>query len=245
MKRISLLMVVLLAAACAMASVEKPVHYKSGDEAVNAVMYIPDDMVKSGKQYPAIIVIHEWWGLNPWVKDQAKKFADLGYVTLAVDLYRGHSTSSPDEAHELMRGLPHDRAVKDMRAGYAWLSRQKFVKPGKIGAIGWCMGGGMAEALAEEEPQLAAVVINYGSVPSEDASISKIRAPVLGLFGGKDRGIPPESAKAFEAKLKKMGRSAEVVIYPQAGHAFENPNNKRRLPSRRCRRCVEAAGSVL
>ena len=222
----SAMLLMLFAGSAAFAAVEKPVQYKSGDENVSAVMYMPDDAAKSGKKYPAIIVIHEWWGLNDWVKEQAKKFADQGYVTLAVDLYRGRMATTPDEAHELMRGLPRDRAVKDMRAGFAWLTRQKFVSTKKIGAIGWCMGGGMAEALAEDEPQLAAVVINYGSVPSEDASVKKIHAPVLGLFGGKDRGIPPESAQKFEATMKKMGRDVEVHIYPNSGHGFQNPNNK-------------------
>lgn len=226
MKRFCLLLTILFVASFAMASIEKPVEYKSGTDTVKGFMYMPDDAAKSGKKYPAIIVIHEWWGLNDWVKEQAKKFADQGYVTLAVDLYRGHVATSPDEAHELMRGLPHDRAVRDMRAGFDRLAKEKSVNSRKIGAIGWCMGGGLAGEFAQAEPRLAAVVVNYGSLSSEDASLKPIKAPVLGLFGGKDRGIPPESAKTFETKMKQMGKSAEVVIYPEAGHAFENPNNK-------------------
>jgi carboxymethylenebutenolidase len=226
MKTFFALLMVIFVASAAFASAEKPVQYKSGGETLNAVMYQPDDAAKSGKKYPAIIVIHEWWGLNDWVKEQAKKFADQGYVTLAVDLYRGKVATSPDEAHELMRGLPKDRAVRDMRAAFAWLAQQKSVDAKKIGAIGWCMGGGLAGSLAEEEPRLAAVVVNYGALSTEEASLKKINAPVLGLFGGKDRGIPPESAKAFAAKMKQLGKSAEVTIYPDAGHAFENPNNK-------------------
>src|SRR5713226_2164921 len=86
------------------------VSYKSGNETVNGYLASPGTPGK----HPAVIVIHEWWGLNDWVKDQAAKFADQGYVTLAVDLYRGKVADNPDLAHELMRGVPEDRASRDL-----------------------------------------------------------------------------------------------------------------------------------
>ncbi len=118
----------------------KSVSYKSGDETVNGVLYTP-----SGKgPFPGLIVIHEWWGLNDWVKEQASKLADQGYVALAVDLYRGKVADTPDLAHELMRGVPEDRATRDLKAAYAYLAAQPNVEKDRIGAIGWCMGGGYA-----------------------------------------------------------------------------------------------------
>lgn len=200
----------------------KPVSYKSGDETVAGVLYAP-----AGKgPFPALVVIHEWWGLNDWVKEQASKLADQGYVALAIDLYRGHVASSPEEAHELMRGVPEDRARRDLLAAYTFLASQKNVRQERIGSIGWCMGGGYSLELALREPKLAASVINYGHLATEQSEIAKIKAPLLLIFGGQDRGIPVDSVKKFEQQLKTMGKSVELHVYDDAGHAFENPNNK-------------------
>jgi carboxymethylenebutenolidase len=201
------------------------VQYKSGDETVTGYIFTPHNQPVKGK-LPAIVVIHEWWGVVPWVKEEAQKFADQGYVTLAVDLYRGRSASNPDEAHELMRAVPHDRAVRDLSSAVAYLKSRKDVDVSKLGAIGWCMGGGYALNLAEASPDLQAVVVNYGAVTSDTATLQPIHAAILGLFGGKDHGIPPEDVHAFEAAMKKLGKNVQIKIYTDAGHAFENPNNK-------------------
>jgi|SRR5579859_225103 len=200
----------------------KDVTFQSGGEPIHGVLYAP----AAKGPLPAIVVIHEWWGLNDWVKEQAQKFAEQGYVTLAVDLYRGKVATDPNTAHELMRGVPHDRAVRDMRAAVAYLQTQKSVDPKRIGAVGWCMGGGMAEALAENDPALTAVAINYGPPSTEEAELKAISPHVLGNYGGKDQGIPPDSVQQFESKLKALGKDVDIKIYPDAGHAFENPNNK-------------------
>jgi carboxymethylenebutenolidase len=198
------------------------VSYKSGSETVNSYLALPE----SGGKHPAIIVIHEWWGLNNWVKEQAQHFASDGYVALAVDLYRGQVATTPDEAHILMRGLPDDRGLRDLEAAFAYLSSRPDVEPNKIGAIGWCMGGGWAVKLAEDQPKLAAVVVNYGSLPTDAAIIAKINAPLMGNFGADDKGIPPESVHAFEAAMKSAGKNPDIKIYEGAGHAFQNPDNK-------------------
>jgi carboxymethylenebutenolidase len=177
-------------------------------------------------KHPAIIVIQEWWGLNDWIREQADRFAKQGYVALAPDLYRGKSTSDPAVAHELMRGLPQDRAMADLQGAFRYLASRKDVDPSRIGVIGWCMGGGYALQLAVAEPRLAAAAINYGHLVTDPATISKIRPPILGNFGADDRGIPPEDVRAFDAALKKAGKSSDIKIYEGAGHAFMNPNNK-------------------
>ena len=170
-------------------------------------------------------MIHEWWGLNDWVKEQASRLADQGYVALAVDLYRGKVATTPDEAHEIMRGVPEDRAQRDLHAAFAFLSSQADVRKERIGAIGWCMGGGYALDVALAEPTLAADVINYGHLATDPQSLQKIHAPILGLFGAQDRGIPPADVHKFEQALTQMGKTIEVKIYDDAGHAFENRNN--------------------
>ena len=198
------------------------VSYKSGDETVNGILYTPP-----GKgPFPALVVIHEWWGLNDWVKEEASKLADQGYITLAIDLYRGKVATTPDEAHEIMRGVPEDRANRDLLAATSFLRAQKNVDPKRVGSIGWCMGGGYSLDLAINDPKLKAAVINYGHLAADEATLKKVNAAILGIFGGQDRGIPVADVNQFESQLKAMGKTAEIHIFPDAGHAFENPNNK-------------------
>jgi carboxymethylenebutenolidase len=222
MKRLPVHFLVLLFTVSSFAATSKNVSYKSGDETVQAVLYAPEGKATA----PGIVVIHEWWGLNDWVKEQASKLADQGYVTLAIDLYRGKVATTPDEAHEIMRGVPEDRAARDLHAAVEFLKAQSNVKRDRIASIGWCMGGGYSLDVALQEPTLAATVINYGHLASDSESLKKIKAPILGLFGGQDRGIPTEDVKKFERALKQQGNKVEVVIYPDAGHGFENPNSK-------------------
>ncbi len=226
MKKILWLLAFGILAAGSVASAQKTktqtVQYPSGNETVSGYLVT---QTTSGK-HPAIIVIHEWWGLNDWIREQARKFGELGYVTLAVDLYRGKNTSDPAEAHELSRGLPQDRGVADLKAAFSYLASRADVEPGKIGVVGWCMGGGYSILLAQNEPKIAACVVNYGALPTDPENIAKIQAPVLGNFGADDRGIPPQAVNAFVAAMKGDGKTVDAKIYDRAGHAFENPNNK-------------------
>ena len=203
------------------AAAEQTVSYKSGAETVSGLLVTPE-----GKgPFPAVIVIHEWWGLDNWVKDQARALAREGYVALAPDLYRGRVADKQEDAHQLMMGTPRDRALRDLHAAHAYLQGRPDVRKNRIGAIGWCMGGMYALALATEEPGLAAVVAYYGAPPSDEAALARIKAPVLGNFGGEDKGPSPEQVKAFEAAMKKAGKTVDVKVYPGAGHAFANVNN--------------------
>lgn len=203
------------------------VSIPSGADTVRALVYQPPGkFAQSSGKHPGLIVIHEWWGLNDWVKQQAQQFADQGYVAVAVDLYRGKVATDSETAHELMRGLPQDRGIRSLTAAAAWLAQQSNVDPHRIGAIGWCMGGGYAVQLAVADPDLNAVVINYGALPTDHASLEQIHAAVLGNFGGLDQGITPEDVHAFAAAMQSLGKPVDAKIYPDAGHAFENPSNK-------------------
>jgi carboxymethylenebutenolidase len=200
---------------------EQTVTFKSGSDTVSGLLVTPE---KDGP-FPAVVVIHEWWGLDDWVKSQARELAKEGYAALAVDLYRGKVTSKQEEAHQLMMGLSPDQAVRDLKSAVAFLQAHQSVKKDRIGVIGWCMGGRYALELATQEPAIKAVVAYYGAPPTEEAAIARIGAPVLGNYGAEDKGPSPESVKAFEAAMKKAGKSVDVKIYPGAGHAFANPNN--------------------
>jgi len=198
------------------------VHFKSGPETVSGYLAVPG----SPGRHPALVVIQEWWGLNGWVKEQARMFARHGYVALAPDLYRGKVATAPAEARKLMQSLPHERAIRDLKAAYAYLAAMPNVEKNKIGSIGWCMGGGYSLRLAIHEPALAACVINYGELTTNPAQIEKIKAPLMGNFGADDHGIPPSEVHAFEKALQAQGKKIDAKIYPGAGHAFENENNK-------------------
>jgi carboxymethylenebutenolidase len=221
MRRLCVMAAIAVLTAGLASAAEQTVSYKSGAETISGFLATPD-----GKgPFPAVIVIQEWWGLNDWVKDQARALAREGYVALAPDLYRGKVADKQEEAHQLMMGTPRDRALRDLHAAFAHLQGRPDVRKNRIGAIGWCMGGMYALALASEEPALAAAVAYYGAPPTDAAAIARIKAPVLGNFGGEDKGPSPEQVTAFEAAMKKAGKTVDVKIYPGAGHAFANVNN--------------------
>ena len=192
----------------------------SGEHKFSAYTAIP----KSAKPGPAIILIHEWWGLNDWVKQQADRFAAKGYVAIAPDLYHGEVAEDGEHAHELMRGLADERAIADMKSAFDYLATHKSVDKKRIGIIGWCMGGGLALKLAIAEPKLACTVMCYGRPVIDVDQLKKIKGPLLGIWGATDRGIevPP-----FEKALKEAGVKATHHIYLGAGHAFLNETNKR------------------
>lgn len=198
------------------------VQYTSGADTVKAFLAMPD----MDGAFPALILIHEWYGLNEWIQHNAKEFAQRGYVALAIDLYRGKVATSSDEAHELMRGLPEARVTRDLRAAFKVLRERDDVYPDRIGAIGWCMGGGYALVAATSVEGLAAAVVCYGRILSEPEEIQKIACPVLGIFGEKDRGIPVASVKTFERQAQQLDKNVRVTLYSNVGHAFMNPNNK-------------------
>ncbi len=221
MKRLALAALLLLLPALPARAGEEMVTFKSGTENASALLVTP-----AGKgPFPAVLVIQEWWGLNDWVKDQARALAREGYLALAVDLYHGKVATKQEEAHQLMMGAPPDRILRDLKAAHAFLAARPDVKKDRIGSIGWCMGGRWSLALATEIPTLAAVVAYYGAPPTEPAALAAIKAPVLGNFGAEDQGPSPEQVRAFEAAMKRAGKSIDVKIYEGAGHAFANVDN--------------------
>jgi carboxymethylenebutenolidase len=180
---------------------------------------------------PGVLVFHEWWGLNDNIRAMANQLAGEGYVALAVDVYGGRAATDPDAARALM-----EQAMKDgdgvrqnLRQAHAYLKDQ--VKATRIGTIGWCFGGGLSLQAALLVPdQVDAAIVYYGHVSSDPAELRALKAPLLGLFGGADQGIPPEDVHKFEAALKALGKDAEIHIYDGAGHAFANPSGKNYQP---------------
>jgi carboxymethylenebutenolidase len=176
---------------------------------------------------PAVLVFHEWWGLNANIKSMADQLAGQGYVALAVDLYGGQVAETPEAARALLERAMADRDAmgQNLRLAHAYLRDQ--VKATRVGTIGWCFGGGVSlRAGLLLADHLDAVVIYYGHVGSDPSELRALQAPVLGMFGGADQGIPLESVRAFESTLRELGKSVEIHVYENAGHAFANPSGK-------------------
>ncbi len=197
------------------------VKYLSGKDTVSAYLAVPE----GNGPFPALILIHEWWGLNDWVKKNADDFADSGYVALAIDLYHGKSAASPDEARKLSGSVSQDAAGTDLRSAFDYLRNMKDVDKNRIGAIGWCMGGAYSLKAALGIPELSACIINYGRLVTDVDALKKINCPVLGIFGEKDQNITPDIVRAFEKSLNEADIKNKIIIYPRVGHAFMNPGN--------------------
>ena len=198
------------------------VYGKAGGRDIEGYLAYPAD-AEGG--LPAVLVIHEWWGLNDNIRAMADRLAAEGYAALAVDLYGGQVASQPDAAQALMQAALANQAglSTNLRQAYGFLADE--IKAARIGTIGWCFGGSMSlKAGLELGDRLDAVVVYYGHVDGDANRLKTLQAPLLGLFGGADQGIPVESVRAFESALKAGGKSAEIHIYDGAGHAFANPS---------------------
>jgi carboxymethylenebutenolidase len=198
------------------------VTFPSGKETVGGFVAAPE---KPGR-YPGIILVHDWWGLTEWVKQQTQNLAAQGFVALAVDLYGGKLPTDASEAQQVSESLSSDQAVLKLMAGIVYLAMRNDVERDRIGVVGWAMGGGYALRLAMHVPQIAACVDNYGEVPTDPNEMQLIGAPVLGNFGADDRGVTPTDVQGFEKAMKNLNRRVDLKVYDGAGHSFENPNNK-------------------
>ncbi|HEX4821665.1 MAG TPA: dienelactone hydrolase family protein [Acidimicrobiales bacterium] len=201
------------------------VDFKSNGDAARGYLAVP----ASGSG-PGVIVVQEWWGLNPQIKGVADQLAADGFVALAPDLYRGELAQHDemDKAGHLMSSMPMDRAARDMTGAVDFLASHKAVTGDGIGAIGFCMGGGLVLVLGTLRPdKIKAVVPFYGVVGFEDEGHpdwSKLAASVQGHYAANDGFFPGEKAKALEEGLRGLGKDATINVH-DAGHAFCNEDN--------------------
>jgi carboxymethylenebutenolidase len=171
---------------------------------------------------PGIVVIQEWWGLVPHIESIADRFAAEGFVALAPDLYHGTTTKSPDEAGKLMMSLRIDQAERDLAGAIDHLVAMPDVTGRKVATIGFCMGGALSLFAASKNPEVGACVVFYGIHPNIKPDLPSLRAPVLGIFGGKDPTVPPASVAALDRELTGLGKAHTFHTYPDAAHAFFN-----------------------
>lgn len=171
---------------------------------------------------PGVVVIQEWWGLVPWIKEMADRLASEGYVALAPDLYHGETTKEPDDAQKLMMSMKMDEAAKEMSGAYDYLKNSGATN-GKVGSVGFCLGGGLSLFIATLRP-IDACVVYYGVLPGVQPDLSKLAGPVLGHYAENDGWASPDAAHALEQQIRDAGKQVEFHIYPNAKHAFMNPN---------------------
>jgi carboxymethylenebutenolidase len=183
-----------------------------------------------GAALPGIVVVHEWWGLNDNMRMVTRRLAGEGYSALAVDLFGGRVAATPQEAQGLIRGVfakPGD-AVANLGEAVRYLHAHGAAK---VGTVGWCFGGGWSlEAGLRYPEQVDAVVMYYGRPVTDRAELAPLRAPVLGLFGEEDQGIPVDTVHAMEQAMHALNKDVELVVYPGAGHAFANPSGQSYRP---------------
>jgi carboxymethylenebutenolidase len=193
---------------------------KVGSETSQAYVARP-----KGKPQGALLVIHEWWGLNDWVKHEADQLAGLGYLALAVDLYKGKVASDPKQAQELMQGKDEAWGDQVEEAGLEWL--KKNAQGAKVATIGWCMGGAESLKASLNDPKdVNATIIYYGMPVMDAAKLKTLRGPVLGIWANKDGWITPEKVAQFDKALTEAGVKHEFHAY-DADHAFANPSGGR------------------
>lgn len=171
---------------------------------------------------PGVIVIQEYWGLVPHIKNVCDRFAAEGFVAVAPDLYHGQATKSPDEAGRLMMALNIDQAARDLAGIVKYLHAHPKVSSPKLGIVGFCMGGQLALYAASMSPEIAACVDFYGIHPKVAIDWKSLRCPVLGIFAEKDGYVTPQVAKKLEADMKAGGVKTDFTVYPGVNHAFFN-----------------------
>ena len=187
------------------------------------------------KKLPAVVMIHEWWGLNKNIKDMANLLARQGFVVLAADLYNGQVANTTKRAMDLVQTVRNNQSnsINNLQSAVKYLSSLPNVDSSKIVSLGWCFGGGQSLQLAlnSKEHPLAATILYYGTpLVTDKSSLSKIKWPLLGIFGNKDQSIPLDEINQFRTSLNQSGVTNEVLIYNGVGHAFANPSGDNYAP---------------
>lgn len=249
-KLFAALLSVLFLAACQPAADQKPVSVTAPQDEMPVMMetmsgkqYDPTALTRESVNYypekpdvvgylamppgeanlPAIILIHEWWGMNEDIQRKAREFAAEGYVALAVDLYEGKSAATPEEAGVLATGVREnvDEAFNNLKAAVDYLKSLNEVDDSRIASVGWCFGGQWSYDMARNDLGTKVSIMYYGRFHPDD-DLSQMKALILGHFGEEDTSISVDDVKEFQVTLGKLDKRHEIYIYENAGHAFAN-----------------------
>jgi carboxymethylenebutenolidase len=197
------------------------VEFASDQAAIRAFLAQP---MAARDRVAAVLILHEWWGLNDHIKDIARRLCLAGYAALAPDLYshQGNKvTRDPNEAAGLMNALSSQHVLRDLNAATAYLKQQPAIDPWKIGIVGFCMGGTLALTQATHNSDLKAAVVFYGKVPPLE-TFDYLLCPVLYHEAGQDEWVTRQEVDRLRQGLAQFGKPGEVVSYPGCQHAFFN-----------------------
>ena len=201
------------------------VEYTTADGQTSAgYLAVPD----TPGPHPAVLLIHEWWGLNHGMTVLADALADEGYVVFAPDVYRGNLAETIPYALWLRLGTPTEQVYADVDSALTWLRSRDDVDSERVASMGFCFGGGHSLQLGMRQSEnLALTIMYYGAVVTEPDLLRPLvdGQPVLGIFGEDDVSIPTQDVLEFEAALNSLNIENEITIYPGVGHAFLNEDN--------------------
>ncbi|MDD2582294.1 MAG: dienelactone hydrolase family protein [Desulfuromonadaceae bacterium] len=215
----------LFAASSAEAKVSgREVEYRAGTTVLKG--YLAEETALKGKR-PAVLVVHEWWGLNDYARKRARMLARLGYVAFAVDMYGdGKTARHPENAAKFASEAMKNNVVGEARfnAALDFIKQQPSVDPTRIAAIGYCFGGGVVLHMARQGADLRGVVSFHGSLATDSpAKAGAVKAKVLVFNGEADKMTTPEQVAAFKKEMTAAGASFRYVGYPGVMHSFTNP----------------------
>ena len=221
----ALVLAICLSAFAAAKIKGKVVTYKAGDVVLKG--YLAFDQNIKG-QRPGVLIVHEWWGHNEYVRKRARMLAEMGYTALALDMYGdGKQANHPDDAGKFSSEVMKNAAIGEGRfmAALEFLKKQKTVDPERIAAIGYCFGGGVVLHMARLGVNIKGVASFHGSLATEKpAGPGVIKAKILVLNGDADKFTTPEQIAAFKKEMKKAGADFQFISYPGAMHSFTNPD---------------------
>jgi carboxymethylenebutenolidase len=199
------------------------IYIKRGQDSIRAYVAYPERKTKA----PAVIVIHEIFGLTDWEPKVADRLAKEGFVAILPDLLsskHGVTPADPDSGRKLVGQLEPERVTADLNAVYAYVNGLPAVAKDQIGSIGFCWGGGQSFRYATNNPKLRAAVVAYGPAP-DTADLKKIQAPVLGIYGENDERINA-SLPMVTAQMQSAGKTFMSEVYPGTGHGFLKPGRQ-------------------
>ncbi|HLI05138.1 MAG TPA: dienelactone hydrolase family protein [Ktedonobacteraceae bacterium] len=183
----------------------------------------PDD----DQTHPGLVMIQEWWGIEPHVVDLAHKLAEQGFIVAVPDLFHGKVATEPNDAERMMMMVTSnvERAIQEIIGALNRLKEMPMVEPKRLGVMGFCMGGFLAMKVASRYPELGGVVAFYaaGFEPTPEEA-QALNAPVLAIYGSQDSWAPPEVIEKVERMYREAGKDVTVKVY-NAGHAFINPSH--------------------
>ena len=198
---------------------------EAGDELLRGYFAFPEAMLEPA---PAVLMIHDWWGLNEVVQQQARDLAGQGFMVLALDLFHGKTAQTTAEAGVLARQLLEETefAETSIRAAHTFVA--DIAGAPAVATMGWAQGGYWSQQSAALLPgDVSAVVVYYSQVDPAPEQVALLEVPMLGLFAGQDRSIPAADARAFRETAQSLGKAVDIVIYPDAQHGFANPDDAR------------------